>query len=428
MSATLSAPASSSMVAGRASNDVGEAFRVLERPVGDHRDRRPARAEVPRGQLAHPAGTDEHDASPASRSNTCSASAAAAAGIDAGLSPIAVSTRARRPARSAMRKVRPSSGPGDPASNASLHLAEDLALSGHHRVEPGRDPEQMERSRLVCEAIGSGRDRGRAGPGELEERSIGVLDDAVVTGDVELGAVAGREHDGFVRRAAGCGERARQLAGGLEVDRNALAHLEGRAMVRDTGEREPHAAKWVRGSTAMTRTSPASRSPCESAAADTRLPARGEGEGIDDPDEHGDGHRRVEPADIEPAETDDDPRREEEQARERRAGGEPVEGLERRQAEPQDGRVTPLEAALLEDVERRHGGGDREAGEPREHQGRMERERPPVPARAERGPAAHPGEDDERGCDGHHREPDEPIARRDSPRRGNPSRGATRAG
>ncbi len=64
-----------------------------------------------------PTSTTRRRSSP---SNTCSASAAAAAGIDAGLSPIAVSTRARRPARRAMRNVRPSRGPGEPASNASL--------------------------------------------------------------------------------------------------------------------------------------------------------------------------------------------------------------------------------------------------------------------------------------------------------------------
>ena len=56
---------------------------------------------------------------PSSSPKTCCASAAAAAGTEAGLSPIAVSTRARRPACSAWRKRRSSSGPVAPPSNAA---------------------------------------------------------------------------------------------------------------------------------------------------------------------------------------------------------------------------------------------------------------------------------------------------------------------
>ena len=48
------------------------------------------------------------------------------------------------PAWSACRKSRSSTGPVVPASNARAHLAEDLALTRHHRVEAGRDPEEVD--------------------------------------------------------------------------------------------------------------------------------------------------------------------------------------------------------------------------------------------------------------------------------------------
>ncbi len=60
-------------------------------------------------------------------------------------------------------------------------------------------------------------------------------------------------------RPACGGELVRQLPGRREVDRDALAHLERRAMVRDAGERESHAAKWVSGRATTTRATPANR-------------------------------------------------------------------------------------------------------------------------------------------------------------------------
>ena len=33
------------------------------------------------------------------------------------------------------------------------HLAEDLALTGHERVEPGRDAEEVERRRFVAKPV-----------------------------------------------------------------------------------------------------------------------------------------------------------------------------------------------------------------------------------------------------------------------------------
>ena len=142
---------------------------------------------------------------PASPSNTCCASAAAAAGTDAGLSPIAVSTRARRPACSAIRKIRSSSGPATPASNASRTWP---------RISPS--PGTSESSPAATRNRWSAATRRRAGrrPGARASASAPASSSSarsarsttlVVAGcEVELGAVAGREHDRLGASAAGC--------------------------------------------------------------------------------------------------------------------------------------------------------------------------------------------------------------------------------
>src|SRR5437868_5083280 len=68
------------------------------------------------------------------------------------------------------------------------HLAEDLALARHERVEPGRDAEEVERRRLVVQPVDERRERLTR---HLLERGDGAVD--ALVGQVELGAVAGRE-------------------------------------------------------------------------------------------------------------------------------------------------------------------------------------------------------------------------------------------
>ena len=98
------------------------------------------------------------------------------------------------------------------------------------------------------------------------------------------------------------------------------------------------------------------------------------------------------------------------------AGGEPVERLERRQPEPQQPGVALLEAALLPEVEAGEAGGERQPGEPGEHQPDVEREQP---ARGVRGrdarAAAGPRGDEQRGGERHHGEAEQPVARRAAP-------------
>src|SRR5581483_1054369 len=72
-----------------------------------------------------------------------------------------------------------------------------------------------------------------------------------VRSEVELGAVAGGEHDGL----AAVGERARERGGAVEVDGDALAQLDRGAVVGDADERELHDAKWVIGRTTTTSAS-----------------------------------------------------------------------------------------------------------------------------------------------------------------------------
>ncbi len=66
---------------------------------------------------------------------------------DRGLHPNAL------PVCSAWRKSRSRNGPADAGFERRPHLAEDLSLAGNERVEPGGDAEEVERRRLVPQAI-----------------------------------------------------------------------------------------------------------------------------------------------------------------------------------------------------------------------------------------------------------------------------------
>ena len=112
-------------------------------------------------------------------------------------------------------------------------LAEDLPLPGNERVEAGGDPEQMQRRRLVAQAVEHAVERDA---GELLEHRHDAL--VVAVREVQLGPVAGRETHGVACLA---GQRGR----GGDVERHALAQRDRRDVVRQADEREPH-AKWLR--------------------------------------------------------------------------------------------------------------------------------------------------------------------------------------
>ena len=231
-------------------------------------------------------------AGPSRSPKTCWASAAAAAGTDAGLSPIAVSTRARRPACSACRKRRSSSGPVAPHLERVAHLAEDLALARDERVETGRDAEEVQRGTVVAEPVENRGERGavvarRARAATRSPRSSRSRR-RLVAREVELGSVAGREHDGL----AAVGELARERAPrAVGVDGDPLPQLDGCLAVRDADERESHEAKWVRGRTTATSANPATSSTANRRPRRPSLAAQEQARRVERPDRERDGHR-----------------------------------------------------------------------------------------------------------------------------------------
>ncbi len=140
--------------------------------------------------------------------------------------------------------------PGRPGFEGRPHLAEDLALAGHERVETGRDPKEVQRRRLVAQPVERRAEVRAAVAGEVGQRPDGELLDVLLTDEVELGPVARREHD---RLAA---EAGREVAAGGEVERDALAQLDRRLVVRYACEGQLH-AKWVIGRTTATSAKPA---------------------------------------------------------------------------------------------------------------------------------------------------------------------------
>ncbi len=111
-------------------------------------------------------------------------------------------------------------------------LAEDLALARNERVQPGRDPEEMQGGRVIVHPIG---DRAEWLAGKLLERRERTRT-VVVAGEVQLGAVARREADSVSERA--CEQRS-----ALERQRHALPQLDRRHVVRDPDQRERQ--KWL---------------------------------------------------------------------------------------------------------------------------------------------------------------------------------------
>ena len=138
------------------------------------------------------------------------------------------------PACSACRKSRSRTGPHEPGLVRVTHLAEDLPLARHERVEAGRHAKEVKRRSLAPEAVeldlALGESRARA---LLRLIGIGVS-------QVELSPVARREADGLSAVRQALGEPSR----GVEIERDALPHLDRSEPVRGADEDEVH-AKWL---------------------------------------------------------------------------------------------------------------------------------------------------------------------------------------
>ena len=153
--------------------------------------------------------------------------------------------------------------PGRPELECVAHLAENLALTGHERIEPGRDAKEVQCRAVVAEAIEDRCESCAFVTREREQRGaralVEVVSGRIVAGEVELGAVARREHDRLAPSGTGAGQRAGERRCPVRVHRNALSQLDGGLAMRDADESELHDAKWVRGRTTATSANPARR-------------------------------------------------------------------------------------------------------------------------------------------------------------------------
>ena len=171
------------------------------RAIGDGGDTGTAREQVARGQLAHLAGADQHDTAVVEvvehllRERSGSRRDRGRTLADRGLDPRPPTGMERLPEDPVQQRTRRSRLEGGP------DLAEDLALAGHERIEPCSDAEEVKCRRLVGEPV---EDRDDLVPALPRQRTQGLrrarLELAILLGrDVDLGAVARREHHGLVR-------------------------------------------------------------------------------------------------------------------------------------------------------------------------------------------------------------------------------------
>ena len=161
-----------------------------------------------------------------------SALRAASTATDATLAPpapIAVSVRTRLPVASAARNSlfveRPGRARGERRLVGALDLALHLGLADDHRLQPARDAVEVARGVAVAVRVDAVDQLGRAQPrlaGEHAQHGrLGL--DRVADDDVELGAVAGREHDRLADLRV-LGQLAQEPLRAPVGQRDALAH------------------------------------------------------------------------------------------------------------------------------------------------------------------------------------------------------------
>ena len=202
------------------------------RAVRDEGDLGAARSEVRRGELADPAGTDQQHA-PAGEvaehlpgERRCRRGDGGRALADRRLAAHPLADRERLAEHVIEQRARVD------GLVRRAHLAEDLALARHERVESGSNPEEVQRRGVLVQAVDDAFER--LARNLLERDQHVSLVDPV---DVELGAVAGGEADGV-------SERAGKRSGRVEVDADAFAELDGCDVMRQADQRERH-SKWL---------------------------------------------------------------------------------------------------------------------------------------------------------------------------------------
>ena len=138
---------------------------------------------------------------------------------------------------------------------SGAHLAENLALTRHERVEPGRHTVEMQCNVVVLKLVRDALQLVDVQAGALGEQRQALR--GIAAGGVDLRAVASGEAD---RLTVASTEPARELGGLGAGERHPLAQLHRRAAVREADEVQRAHAKCASGSasrTTMTRAKPA---------------------------------------------------------------------------------------------------------------------------------------------------------------------------
>ena len=178
-SARASSASTSSRPTARPVESPRERLGAFRRAVGDDDLADTARDEVRRGQVAVFPAPRSRIRRPARSSKTRSASWAAADETEAGFSPMAVSVRTRLPDPQGLAEEAVEGRPGRVGLARGLvglpHLAEDLRFPGHHRVEAGRDPEEVQRCRFVANRVERRRELGVGQAREVGELAVDPL-------------------------------------------------------------------------------------------------------------------------------------------------------------------------------------------------------------------------------------------------------------
>jgi hypothetical protein len=213
---------------------LGELCRIRRRAVGDEGNACAPGEQIACSLLADLAGADQQDRAPVEVAEHllcergCGRRHRRGALADRGLRAHLAAGVQRLPEHAVEQQARRS------GLVCRTHLPEDLALTGHERVEAGRDAEQVQRGGLVVQAVERVLDLRLERRKRLDRACFGGLD--ILRGDVELGAIARREANGLA-------ELQRERARVLRVERDALAELDGRVMVRGADENEAHQLK-----------------------------------------------------------------------------------------------------------------------------------------------------------------------------------------
>jgi hypothetical protein len=218
----------------------GEPFAALGGAIGDGDRFRLAGGEMRRGQLDHLAGTDEQDARLAQVLEELAGQAHGGGGHADGMrADLGGGAHFLGDGEGALeqlveRAAQGASGLG--GAHGVLHLAEDLRLAQHHRIESARDTEGVTRDGVVVQGVGVRAQHVAADAAAVGQPADGVVERGlVVRHPVDLGAVAGRDDRGLDLGVAAGGEGLAQAVEGrgdlVDRERETTAQIERRGRV-----------------------------------------------------------------------------------------------------------------------------------------------------------------------------------------------------